>query len=183
LLVVDTSSDQAARAAEIVQYLGARVSPGTRKLVLRHAHEDDDMRQALKDQLERSGYTVHDEPLDGDEPQSAGNEPLPLAPCIDEADTLVVLISPVTPTHPSVEREIEYAVRRGKRIVGVYFHGGQVSHLPENFHKYGDALVVCQPERVLDAVSGTADTWFQPDDTEFPERNIERFPCGEKEPE
>jgi hypothetical protein len=140
----------------------------------------------LKELLQSNGYTLQDSLVDspslGDADEDRSKETV-LAPRIDRASILLVLISPTARAKPLVDWAIGYAASHGKRIVGVYAQGGQTSDLPVNFHMYGDALVVCQAERVLEAASGTLDTWFKPDDTEFPERDIERFTCGEPEPE
>lgn len=163
------------------------VSNGARNLFISHAHKDDDNLQGLKDLLGRSGYTIRDGSIDSAKPNNANNDHYIkyqlLAPRIDWASTLVVLISPITHTRAWVNWEIEYAARQGKRIVGVYVHGGQDSDLPVNFRLYGDALVGWQADRVMGAVNGTIDTWFKPDGAEFPERDIERFTCGEPTPE
>jgi hypothetical protein len=93
------------------------------------------------------------------------------------AGTVVVLIGRDTHSRPWVDWEIEEANRQGKRIVGVWAHGGQEADLPDNFKKYGNALVGWRAERILDGIDGTISNWEKPDGAEFPSRAIVRIRC------
>jgi hypothetical protein len=163
------------------------VSGESRNLFISHAHRDDAELQELKNLLRRNGYDIRDSSIDSSKPNEATNEQYIkyniLAPRIDWAGAVLVLISPVTHTRPWVDWELEYAQRQGKRIVGVYVQGGKDSDLPASFQMYGDALVGWQADRVMDALEGRIDTLFMPDgETEFPERDIDPFTCGEPTP-
>ncbi|WP_375768787.1 TIR domain-containing protein [Archangium gephyra] len=165
------------------------MSDEARTLFISPAQQDDAELQVLKNILERNGYEIRDSPIDNSRPNAATNEQhiksKILAPCIDQVDAVLVVISSATRTRPWVDWAIECAQQQDKRIVGVYVQGGQVSDLPANFQMYGDALVGCwQADRVMDAIEGRSNTLFMPDgETEFPERDIDRFTCGEPKPE
>ena len=93
------------------------------------------------------------------------------------AGTIVVLIGKETHSRPWVNWEIQEAMRQGKRIVGVWEHGGTDNDIPENFRKYGNALVGWQSERIMDAIDGKINNWEKPNGGEFPSRSILRAPC------
>ncbi|KQB97386.1 hypothetical protein AL073_00010 [Loktanella sp. 1ANDIMAR09] len=79
------------------------------------------------------------------------------------ASTVVVLIGPKTHTRPWVNWEISQANRLGKRIVGVYLHGGSKANLPKAFDDYGHALVKWNPKSIIDAVEGRTTRFENPD--------------------
>jgi len=96
---------------------------------------------------------------------------------ISWAGTVVVLIGKETHSRRWVDWEIEQAFRQGKRIIGVWEHGGTENDIPENLRKYGNALVGWQSERILDAIDGKINNWENPDGGEFPARSVPRAPC------
>ena len=77
---------------------------------------------------------------------------------IDWAGTVVVLIGPDTHTRPWVNWEIAYALKNGKRVVGVYLRGEKDATVPENLDKYGDAMVGWNADAIVDAIRGK-NTW------------------------
>ncbi|WP_141593827.1 TIR domain-containing protein [Myxococcus sp. AB056] len=164
------------------------MSEGAKNLVFCHACRDDAVLHELAAHLETRGFVVRTLPFDGASLSGAVVEPganeLSSRSSIDWAGTLVVLISPGARVRAGIDSEIEYAERGRKRIVGVYVCGGQEADLPAGFQKYGAALVSWPSERVLDALDGGLNTWFEPDGkTPVQERDIERFTCGEPVPE
>ncbi|MFE8603353.1 TIR domain-containing protein [Archangium violaceum] len=159
------------------------MSGEARNLFITQADWDDAELQGLKNLLRGNGYELQDSSIAGSKPNEATNEQY-LAPRIDRADVVLVLISPVAHAQPQVDWAIEYAQQQDKRIVGVYVQGGTESDLPASFQMYADALVDCQAARVVDAIEGRLDTLLMPDgETEFPARDIDRWACGESEPE
>lgn len=152
-----------------------------------HAIRDDSVVQELTVLLKKHGYSVQDSSKESNTLSEAAGEHYTkagLAPSIDWAGALLVLISPAIRTRQWVDWEIEYAERQGKRIVGVYVPGGGDADIPASFQMYGDALVGYQIDRVVEALRGTITTWCNPDGlTVVPERDIERFTCGEPTPE
>ena len=153
----------------------------TKNVFISHVHEDDKLLQDLKDLLGRNGYEIRDGSIDSSKPNDATDKDYIksqiLAPRIQWASTLVVLISPKTHESPWVEWEIEYAQKEGKRIVGVWAQGAQEADLPENLDKYADAMVGWQADRVMDAITGKIDTWVNPDWKERAPRTIDRYSC------
>jgi hypothetical protein len=79
------------------------------------------------------------------------------------ASTVVVLIGKETHTRPWVNWEIETANRLGKRIVGIFDHGGKQVDVPTAFEKYGSALVGWNTENIMAAIDGSQNTFENPD--------------------
>jgi len=90
---------------------------------------------------------------------------------------VVVLVGKETHTRSWVNWEIKEAMRQGKRIIGVWEHGGRESDLPENLRKYGVAVVGWQAGRIVDAIDGKVNNWYDPDGNEFPPRQLPRAKC------
>ncbi len=78
------------------------------------------------------------------------------------ASTVVVLIGPQTHTRPWVNWEIEQANRLGKRIVGVYLHGGTEANVPKALDDYGHSIVNWHPKSVVDAIEGEDNKFEKP---------------------
>lgn len=70
------------------------------------------------------------------------------------ASTVIVLIGKETHQRPWVDWEIRKANELGKRIVGVYTHGGAQADIPPAFEEFGDALVNWNSDSVVDAIEG-----------------------------
>ena len=74
----------------------------TRNVFVSHIHEDDDGLRSLKDLLAGRGYTIRDASITADKPNDASNpdyiKSQILAPRIRWASTLIVYVSPETPT-------------------------------------------------------------------------------------
>src|SRR6266480_4696342 len=96
-------------------------------IFISHIHEDDDHIVAMKALLRERGFDIRDSSINETRPNQAKDPDYIkqeiLAPRIDWASTLVVLISPETRGSEWVAWEIEYAQREGNRIVGVWTHG------------------------------------------------------------
>jgi hypothetical protein len=157
------------------------MSDDIRNIFISHIHEDDARLPALKELLANQSYDVRDSSINSAKPNEAKNEDYIkreiLAPQIDWAKVLVVLISPGTHESRWVNWEIEYAKQQGKRIVGVWDRSAQDADLPENLSRYGDARVVgWQGQRIIDAINGK-DEWDNADGTLRDEVNIPRYEC------
>ena len=103
-----------------------------------------------------------------------------LAPRIEWASTLVVLIGSKTADSWWVNREIEHAIKEGKSVIGVYARGATDADIPDALRKCGDAAIVgWQAERVVDAINGKLITWDQPEsgDTSAPQWTVDRYTC------
>lgn len=96
---------------------------------------------------------------------------------ISWSGAVVVLIGRETHSRQWVDWEIEQAHEQGKRIVGVWAQGSTEADLPVNLHKYADAVVGWQSDRIMDAIDGELDNWQRPDGTEWPKRDIPRIKC------
>lgn len=73
---------------------------------------------------------------------------------ISWAGTVVVLIGKDTHTRDWVNWELEQANKQGKRIVGVYLHGGHEADIPKSFEDYGSALVKWNSDSIIRALDG-----------------------------
>ena len=100
-----------------------------------------------------------------------------LAPGIDWAGTLVVLVSPGTHESGWVNWEIERAANQGKRIVGVWDYGAKDCDVPEKLDEYANAVVGWQSDRVLDAIFGRINNWETSTGGLRSERAIPHYRC------
>lgn len=146
-----------------------------------HIHEDDADLAALKDLLAEHGCEFRDSSVNTSNPNEA-NDPdyiksQILAPKIQWAGTVVVLISPGTHESDWVDWEIAYAQKLGKRIVGVWSHGSKDSDLPEKLDDYADAIVGWQAEVIIDAINGGTNAWQGSAGEAKPERKISHYSC------
>ena len=82
---------------------------------------------------------------------------------ISWASTVVVLIGKKTHTRPWVNWEIDQANAQGKRIVGVYEHGGKESDIPKSLEKYASAIVGWNANSIQKAVDGGENSFENPD--------------------
>lgn len=152
-----------------------------KNVFISHVHEDDDILPDLKGLLGRSGYQIRDGSIDSSKPNDATNPDYIktdiLAPRIQWASTMIVLISPQTHTSEWVNWEIEYAAKQGKRIVGVYVHGGMDSDIPQALDLYADAVVGWNSDSVIDAITGKNNDWANADGSIRAPRTIARYSC------
>src|SRR4051812_40197936 len=97
--------------------------PDKKNIFISHVHEDDELLPKLKNLISRSGMDVRDGSINSEKPNAAENEEYIkreiLAPRIQWASTLVVLITHDTAQSDWVNWEIKYAVEQGKNVVGV----------------------------------------------------------------
>lgn len=105
-----------------------------------------------------TNYDVRDSSIVETEPNNASNEDYIkyniLAPKIDLAGTIVVLIGPKTHERDYVNWEIEYALKNNKRLIGIYLPGATDSDLPEGLEKYGDSIVPWNATKIIAALNG-----------------------------
>jgi hypothetical protein len=157
-----------------------------RHVFISHHHKDDTEVDKLTDLLKRKGYDIRNSSIRA---RPANQERLDKGLVKDEvirrllrmkiswAGTVVVLIGKETHSRPWVDWEIQEAERQGKRIVGVWAQGAQDADLPENLKKYADSVVGWQSDRVVDAIDGQINNWFDPDGSERPCQPIARYRC------
>jgi MTH538 TIR-like domain (DUF1863) len=129
-----------------------------KNVFISHIHEDDHRLQPLKDIAAKHGLEVRDASINSLKPNEAQNEDYimyqTLAPRIDWAGVLVVLVSGDTHESEWVNREIEYAERHDTRIVGVLDRGESDADLPETLKDYADAIVNWDGEKIVAAILG-----------------------------
>lgn len=137
-----------------------------KNVFISHYGKDDDSVRGLKELLSKNGYTLKNSSIDSTKPNQASNPEYIktlLKDLISWAGTTIVLIGPQTHTRPWVDWEIDEANRQGKPIVGVFIQGAKDSDVPESFHKYGDALVGWNSDKIIDAINGLCNDFTMPD--------------------
>lgn len=161
---------------------GLGMAVDRKNVFISHIHEDDHRLGPLKDLLSNAGMEVRDGSINSDKPNNASSPEYImseiLAPRIQWASVLVVLISPETRNSEWVNREVEYAERMDKRIVGVWDHGEAQCDMPEVLDRYADAIVGWQGERVKDAIEGRINNRETPDGAPAAARTVPRYSCS-----
>lgn len=159
--------------------------PDQKNVFISHVHEDDDLVPKLKGLLARAGMDVRDGSITSDKPNEARNEDYIkqsiLAPRIQWASSLVVLISRDTAESWWVDWEINYAAQKGKVIVGVFTQGATESDIPDALQRCGDAAIVrWEGERLVDAINGGIREWDDPTSgkARSPDWEIKRYSCA-----
>jgi hypothetical protein len=134
----------------------------TKNVFVSHYHKDEENIGKLKDLLGKRGYTIKNSSIDSSKRNRAINEEYIrrlLRLRIHWAGTFICLIGPETHTRTWVDREIEMAKNKGKRIVGIFINGARDSDIPANFEKYGDALVGWTTDKIIGAIEGKINNW------------------------
>lgn len=94
------------------------------------------------------------------------------------AGTVFVLIGSQTHSREWVNWEIQQAAELGKRIVGIFMHGGKEADIPENLEKFGDGLIGWNSDKVIDALEGKNVGWCNSSGTpRMPVNNVKRIDC------
>ena len=155
-----------------------------KNVFISHVHEDDELLPKLKELIRKAGMEVRDGSIDSDTPNEAESEEYIksgiLAPRIQWASALLVLITHHTAGSWWVNWEIERAVEQGKTVVGVFAHGATDADVPDALRRCGDAVIVgWQGERVIEAINGQIRDWDKPDSGEArdPEWPVKRYSC------
>ena len=151
-----------------------------KNIFISHVHEDDEVVGKLKELLGKHDYEIRDSSITSDNPNAAKNPQYikseVLAPRIDWAGTMLVLISEDTHMSEWVNWEIEYAHEHDTRIVGVWCRGSKDSDLPEAFEDFGDDLVGWDGGNIIDAIEGE-EHWESPEGTPRPKQKTPRKNC------
>lgn len=153
----------------------------TRHVFISHIFEDNAVLGKFKALLAPKGYQVKDSSIhEGNRNDAKADNYIKyeiLAPRINWASALVVLISPNTHKSDYVNWEIEYAAKLGKPVIGVWCHGASEADVPEKLAELGDVVVGWHADRIIDALEGRLTVWEQPDGTERPKQNVVRIKC------
>src|SRR5688572_2940636 len=130
-----------------------------KNVFISHVHEDDAVLPQLKGLLANKGYAIRDASIDSSKPNNAKDEDYIksqiLAPRIQWAGVVIVLISPETHTSHYVNWEIEYAAKQDKKVIGVFVRGGMDSDIPPALELYGDGDACgWNGNSVIDSIEG-----------------------------
>lgn len=139
-----------------------------KNVFISHYNKDEEHIQNLKKIVESKGLILRNSSIDSTKPNDAKNEEYIkrlLCDGINWAGTTIVLIGPETHNRWWVDWEIEQSNKAGNRIVGVFINGASDSDVPENFEKYGDALVCWRGDSIVDAIEGRISNWEKTDGT------------------
>jgi hypothetical protein len=155
----------------------------TNHVFISHVNEDDAELPKFKELLSRHGYDIRDSSIDSSKPNDANSQEYIkseiLAPRIQWAGCLIVLISPDTHTSKWVDWEVEYAAKQDKRIVGVFIRGASDSDVPKSVELYADAVVGWHGPSVIDAIRRKINDWTTATGDVRPARAIARHRCSE----
>lgn len=145
-----------------------------------HLHEDDAQIDNLKALVSDRGLEIRDSSINASRPNNAKDPDYIkhqiLAPRIDWAGTMVVLISPETKDSDFVRWEIDYAAKTETRIVGVFTRGSAGSDMPEGLEDYADAIINWSGDAIVEAIRGK-DEFRGPDGAARQPRDIRRYGC------
>lgn len=106
-----------------------------------HAGEDENKIESVKQLMRNKGFTVRDASITESEPNNASN-------------TEYIKYKILKPHIDWVNWEIDYAMKKGKRIVGVFLQGAKDNNIPDALLKCGDALVGWNSNKIADAING-----------------------------
>lgn len=148
-----------------------------RHVFISHHSSDDQAVTDLTDLLSRAGYDIRNSSV---RLKPANQARMDRGLIKDEtirrilrmkiswAGTVVVLIGKDTHTRPWVNWEIEQANRQGKRIVGIYLHGGTEADRPEALERHASATVAWNTDSILAAIDGRDNAFQNPDGSPRP---------------
>lgn len=139
-----------------------------KNVFISHYNKDEEHIQNLKNLVGKKDYSLRNSSIDSTKPNDASNPNYIkglLRDGIKWAGTTIVLIGPETYTREWVNWEIKKSFKEGNRIIGIYINGANDADVPENFEKYGDALVGWNTDRILGAIEGNINNWEKPDGT------------------
>ena len=153
----------------------------TRNVFVSHIHEDEAHIEKLKTLLDGQNVAMRDSSITSQTPNKAKDPEYikhrVIAPQIDWAGVVAVLVSPGMRDSAYVDFEIEYAQRQGKRIVGIWTHGAAESDVPDALEKYADTVVAWRGEAIKDAICGDRTGWEGSDGVPRAPLTITRYGC------
>lgn len=137
--------------------------PSRRHVFISHHHADDHLVSNMTNMLARNGYEIRNSSIRA---KPANQQRIKNGLVSDNAikrllrmkmswaSTVIVLIGKDTASRPWVNWEIQKAHELGKRIVGVYEHGGTQNDVPDKLESYASAIVNWNTESIMSAVEG-----------------------------
>ncbi len=145
-----------------------------------HRHEDDRLVGDLKALLAGRNVVIRDSSITTDNPNDASSEAYIksqiLAPNINWAGKVLVVITPDTKNHPWVDWEIEYAEKQGKEIIGVWAPGSEGCEVPEALEHHADSIVTWNADKIVSALDGNRQ-WEQPNGAPRTLQPVNRVGC------
>lgn len=153
----------------------------THNVFVSHRHEDDALVEAFKGLLADRNVVIRDASITKADPNDASNDAYIkseiLAPGIEWAGKVVVLITPDTVNHTWVDWEIEYAERRDKEIIGVWGPDSAGCEVPKPLEEHADAIVSWNATKIIEALNGNAH-WENPNGSSRGAQPMKRVRCG-----
>ncbi len=162
-------------------------SPSKRRhLFISHHHKDDALVSSFVKLLGHKGWDVRNSSIRA---KPANQQRIDNGMVKDEtirrllrmkiswAKTVVVLVGSDTHSRPWVNWEIEQAHKQGKRIVGVYEHGGTDADLPASLEKHACAIVAWDSVSILRAIDSEENVFQDAGGKERPAAGQRRTSC------
>lgn len=154
--------------------------PDVHNVFISHRHEDDSLVGGLKTLLAGRNVSIRDSSITSDNPNDAKSEAYIksqiLAPNINWAGKVIVIITPDTKNHPWVDWEIEYAEKQGKEIIGVWAPGSAGCEVPGPLEQHADSIVGWNADKIIDALDGQRQ-WESSDGTQRGPQPVSRIGC------
>ena len=154
----------------------------SRNIFVSHVHENDGRLPSLKSLAAKHGGKIRDYSVNSDKPNRANNPKYiwdkHIKPRLDKCKTLAVLITPdmTRKNSPWVEKEILYAHKEGKKIVGIWDHGKR-EDVPHGLDELADSIVDWNGERLVEALFSDKEVFCDEDGGGLPPRNPVRHSC------
>ncbi|MCU0310994.1 MAG: TIR domain-containing protein [Acidimicrobiales bacterium] len=149
-------------------------------MFISHRHEDDALVTDLKSLLAGRNVVIRDSSITTENPNKASSEDYiksgVLAPTINCAGKVIVIITPDTKNHEWVDWEIEYAEKQGKEIIGVWAPGSEGCEVPVPLEQHADSIVSWDADKIVDALDGKQQ-WDQPDGSPRAPQTVNRIGC------
>ena len=153
----------------------------TINLFVSHKGEDESRIEDFKKLMEHKGYDFRDSSIKESEPNRANDEEYikrkHLRPAIDWAGTIVVLIGQNTHKSSWVDWEIYYALKKGKKIIGVFLPGEKGAIIPDSLKDCADSIVGWNSEKIDKAIRGDEALWEDNDENALPANSPYRYTC------
>jgi len=128
-------------------------------IFISHCGDDEEYMEKLKSLISSRYSFIRDSSLKESEANTATNVDYIktlIRPLIDWAGTVIVLIGKRTSQRDWVNWEIEYAMKKGKNIVGVYIPGSTDADAPEGLNEYSSSIIGWNSKSIFDAIEGKA---------------------------
>lgn len=153
----------------------------TINLFVSHKGEDENRIEDFKNLMKHKGYDFRDSSIKESEPNKANDEDYIkskyLKPAIDWAGTIVVLIGQNTHKSDWVDWEIDYALKQGKKIIGVFLPGEKDATIPDSLQDYADSIVGWNSEKIDEAIRNDKPFWEDNDENHLPSNSPYRYTC------